>query len=308
MNSNHTMGTKFNLLAMLLFPILASLFGIAIAFHNHLSILPFYSNVIAFVLGIPLSLFIAFQRGNTIENNIMQTAFIAVALLITSFLFSGVDEVNRWVFVGNLSLNISMICLPLLIYIISKLLAQQKTILPLLIMIGVELVLIVQPDAGQATAFGFGVISLFLFTKRISRLSRALTFGIGFITIMLAWNQADSLTAVEQVELILKIAFRNQWGLLGSIIIIFSLIILILPKIKYHHNDMWVIPVAYCVYFLTQLGVTWIGNFPVPIIGAGAGPVIGWYLILGFVIRNKMDELQSIASLARRSASQCCSS
>jgi hypothetical protein len=33
-------------------------------------------------------------------------------------------------------------------------------------------------------------------------------------------------------------------------------------------------------YLLASFVVTFVGNFPVPVFGAGAGPVLGWYALL----------------------------
>lgn len=38
---------------------------------------------------------------------------------------------------------------------------------------------------------------------------------------------------------------------------------------------------ALLLYLLASFIVTFIGNFPVPVFGAGAGPVLGWYALLG---------------------------
>jgi hypothetical protein len=37
---------------------------------------------------------------------------------------------------------------------------------------------------------------------------------------------------------------------------------------------------ALACYFLASFVVPFVGNFPVPVFGAGAGPVLGWYALL----------------------------
>jgi hypothetical protein len=34
---------------------------------------------------------------------------------------------------------------------------------------------------------------------------------------------------------------------------------------------------AFIVYLLAAVAATFCGNYPVPVMGAGAGPVLGWY-------------------------------
>jgi cell division protein FtsW (lipid II flippase) len=162
----------------------------------------------------------------------------------------------------------------------------------LLLATSTGLILVVQPDAGQATAFGLGAVIIFLLTGTLSYLHRFLVRIVLGMSIVIAWYQPDTLPPVKQVELILQLAITM--GILGVFGIVLTIFLLIFPiflafkqQAKKINDDDWVLAVAYMVYFLTQLLVTGLGNFPVPIIGAGAAPVLGWYLILGFLIIKK---------------------
>ncbi|WP_131783228.1 hypothetical protein [Legionella gresilensis] len=280
---------KINLFFILLSPLMAIIFGVFVAYHNELSILPFTSNLIGVFLGIPISILIACELKNKFVQNIIFVASLGLILIGSSFLFPGVNDIHRWVFVGSIPLNMSMIIIPLMLYIISKLISQRKYF-ALLLFTSIEFILVIQPDAGQTTSFGFGSIILFLLARNLSYLDGLFVFIIFAMSIIFAWYQPDALSAVKQVELILRLAITM--GLLGILGIILTIFILIFPiflaikqKLKINYDD-GILAITYIIYFLTQLVVTSFGNFPVPIIGAGAAPVLGWYLILGFLINK----------------------
>ncbi|WP_233585080.1 hypothetical protein [Corallococcus sp. CA054B] len=45
----------------------------------------------------------------------------------------------------------------------------------------------------------------------------------------------------------------------------------------------WALPASLVVYIAATLGVTTLGNFPVPVMGAGAGLILGWYAATGIL-------------------------
>ncbi|MGQ3889936.1 hypothetical protein ACQUW5_13000 [Legionella sp. CNM-1927-20] len=282
---------RINLFFMLFSPLIAILFGIYIAYYNELSIFPFSSNIVSVLLGLPLSILIAYKLKIRFERNIITVSFISFILIGISFLFSGIDG-HRWIFAGNIPLDISMLIAPITLYLISKSLNQRK-FFAVLLATSIGLLLVAQPDAGQTTAFGFGAAIIFLFTRSLSYLIRLFVFIIISAIIILAWCQPDALPAINQVELIVRLALKmGILGILGIIVTLFLLIaplILALKQQKKVDDADRILALAYMGYFLTQFIVTGLGNFPVPIIGAGAAPVLGWYIILGFLIVNKSN-------------------
>ncbi|MDP1604489.1 MAG: hypothetical protein Q8M03_14630 [Legionella sp.] len=156
------------------------------------------------------------------------------------------------------------------------------------------MILAFQPDAGQATAFGIGAFIIFLFNKHIPYSTCFIVFIIINVSIVLAWCQLDPLPAVNQVELIMELAFKM--GFLGFVGILFVILILLFPMlITLRHQfstvnyENCILVLSFIVYFIAQLIVTVFGNYPVPIIGAGAAPVIGWYLILSLTLAENTN-------------------
>jgi hypothetical protein len=179
-----------------------------------------------------------------------------------------------------------MVLTPLILYAISWTLNRNQ-ILSIILAISVSVIHVLQPDAGQATAFGCAAITIFLLTCDVPleiRLIGIISIGIG---VCLAWRQPDSLPAVEQVELILHLAIRiGSLGVAGIVLSISSLLAPLLytlqnQKIK-GNND--VLAIAYIIYLVSAFCVTELGNYPVPIIGSGASPILGYYIILGLTL------------------------
>ena len=51
-----------------------------------------------------------------------------------------------------------------------------------------------------------------------------------------------------------------------------------------------ILPLAFFGYLIAQFAVTEIGFFPVPVLGAGASPVIGWYLMAGLILARHLND------------------
>jgi hypothetical protein len=54
-------------------------------------------------------------------------------------------------------------------------------------------------------------------------------------------------------------------------------------RLRALRSDAALLALAIAAYFLGTLAVTEWGNYPVPVMGAGAGPVLGWYAALGIL-------------------------
>ncbi len=268
----------------LLSPLIGIFFGVYVAYKNDISIITFASNIIAALLGIPLALLLNTKLKMTLNRHILCVSIAGFVLLMASIFSSNIEDIHRWILIGNINLNISMVITPLILYVISKSI-KFGTFFTFLLTMSVLLIFILQPDAGQTTSFGISALFIFLLTRNISLIVRFVGFIIISGGIVIAWIQPDSLPPVEQVELIMQLAIKI--GIVGIAGLLFTIVLLITPilfSLKFQCpqlNDDAILKKAFIIYFLTQLLVTFFGNYPVPIIGAGAAPIIGWYIILG---------------------------
>jgi hypothetical protein len=270
---------------ILLSPLIGIFFGAFIAYQNNISMIAFSSNIIAVVLGIPLALLLGSMHAS-FQRHLIILSIVLLGLMSASLLSLDITGVHRWITIGPTYINISMILAPLILYAISTSLGRYK-FFSVLLAISVSVIHVLQPDAGQATALGCAAIVIFLLTRGVPfeiRLIGITSIGVG---ITLAWRQPDSLPAVEHVEHILHLAVRiGSLGVAGIVLSIISLLTPIFYILKHQHisRDNTVLAIAFIVYLGAAFYVTELGNYPVPIIGAGASSILGYYAIIGLIV------------------------
>lgn len=264
---------------LLLTPLSGIMLGIFTAFWNGIPITSFATNVAALFVGMIVVLFLAPRWRAALDRNILPVSILAFTIIASTMFFPGISGVHRWIQVGGLALNASAIFLPLLIYAIQK----CRSVQAILLITSVLLVLLWQPDAGQASAFGCAAMIIFLLNKQLRLLTRIIVTLLIIMGVMITWCRQDPLPAVPQVEEILILAVKS--GYIFAVVALAVVIILMLPLI-YVLLQQWIInkkpdalTLAFLGYLTTSFLVTYLGNFPVPVIGAGASSVLGWFLM-----------------------------
>lgn len=203
-------------------------------------------------------------------------AWMLAVLLGLTFIGSGIDGVHRWLVLGPVRLNVSAALLPLILAPLSSKDPLTRTRALLLLPV-VQCLHLAQPDAAQATVLAVAAIPLVNARTLIPR-------GVGMaITVSLAvmaavtWLRPDPLVAVPHVEQILSlIAARST--LHSALAITLAVMALAAPWLIGRLPGMQRMALSFSLYFATQMAVTFAGNFPVPLFGAGAGPVLGYLL------------------------------
>lgn len=266
-------------------PLVAALFGMYTVSKMDIPMNVFYPNLIGVALGIPLVLFMAPRWSDRKPMLVMQLAFISLLLLLACFLFPGPDEVHRWIMFGPVTLNVSMIVLPFILYCLHQLLHTKKFWHGFILFGAAATILGFQPDAGQATAFGLSALVLFFYNKMDGRL-RLSAVVISAVTIYLAWNRVDLLEPVEYVEDVFYL--MASLGPIGLIAIVLISLLLFAPFIFMSFKrieTVRVLSISFIVYLSASLVITEFGHYPVPVMGAGVSSVLGWFLMLSFVFR-----------------------
>ncbi|WP_394830213.1 hypothetical protein LVJ94_27265 [Pendulispora rubella] len=245
--------------------------------HHGASLTAFVPNVFAMVLGAIASVAFAGQTARR-QRRILVWASIAACLLVGSTLVSsGLEGVHRWIRVGPLWLNASMALSP---WVLGA--ARDRS--PawgsgmLLAFLGLH---VVQPDAGQATALGAAIVALTVRRSPLSAIAAAaLVWG--------AWMRADPLLPVDHVERILVLAVSDGPLIAGAAVVALGLLFLPIVRALGHADaeNRW-LGLAFGIYGFGEIAMTFAGNFPVPIMGAGAGPVLGWYAMLAISLRGR---------------------
>lgn len=208
----------------------------------------------------------------------------AAALLATAVFGEQVDGAARWVRLGPIIVQPSLILLPPMIVAF----ARSRDALSTLAMILMAAGLGVQPDRAMA-----GVLAMAMAVLAVRQPDRltltALAGSVGGLAAAL--GQADRLPAVPYVDQILYSSFQVH-PLAGAAVLAGSLL-LVLPAIfgwraDAIHRDAYI-----------ALGALWsaaiiaaaLGNYPTPLVGYGGSAIIGYVLCLTILPKRAASTL-----------------
>ena len=100
---------------------------------------------------------------------------------------------------------------------------------------------------------------------------------------LFAWVFLDDLAPVPYVEQIIFLV--ADLGIVWFILGVLSLLLLLGPFFFYGKKN--IISLSLGVYYLMVMIVTLFGNFPMPIMGYGISPVIGYFIAITWLNNNK---------------------
>jgi cell division protein FtsW (lipid II flippase) len=195
--------------------------------------------------------------------------FIGLFFILLTFAGSGLMNVHRWVSLGSLQFNSGLIFSPLILIQISKI---KNVGIGFCISIFTTILFMFQPDASSVMAFSVAsVILLFEKTTNKTILVSASAFTI-FATAY-SWYNLDGLAPVSYVEGILKLIWQ-----ISPDLFIFSLVSLLLLIYPFFANGLKksTLAISLGLYFALLIVSSFLGNFPVIIIGYGISPIIGY--------------------------------
>ena len=204
---------------------------------------------------------------------------VAAALLVliliaeTYILVAGVsmEGVRRWVALGPIQLHAASLLVPLAAWLAAQRL-EAATAVPL----GATLlVLAAQPDAASVLALTLALGAIALVDRTRRRLAGVLV-AVGVAGLAWALGRPDPLPAVGHVELVVRRAFEASptLGALAAIALIAAPMAMLWGR---RTPAALALAAAWAGFVLANL----IANYPAPVIGAGAAPVLGWLLSVG---------------------------
>ena len=195
---------------------------------------------------------------------------IGLALLAATFAGPGVGGAHRWIELGPIRLHLAAVIAPILLEALWRLRQDGPSgwaLLSALLTVGL---LALQPDAAQATAIA-GAALVLLGSGR----------ALVPLVALASWLQPDRLPTVPHVEGILHLAFAlgGGWGAAAT----FSLLLLPVPFLLAWRRDGSRLALGLAVYTGLTILAAVAGNYPVPLLGYGAAPVLGYVLALSVV-------------------------
>ncbi len=250
--------------------------GIIGAESSGISYLKFIPNIIGIILGLLLFIFVL-KFNFYLHEYIFELTLIAVACMSLTFIFEGIEGVNRWLKIGPMLINISSIIIPLLLYNYFKF-EQSNLYKAFIPIIFASVILVFQPDAGQSLALIFGMLP---FLPTITKTRKAIVFWVFMLfSSTIVWFQPDPLMPVEHVENIFALISRSQY--FGEVLVVISVMSIFAP-IVFIGNLTSKLTLSIVFYFFGGLVATLFGHFPVHIIGAGISPVLGIFLAISLI-------------------------
>jgi hypothetical protein len=230
------------------------------------------------------------QKDRVSKAMVTLAILIAVLLLAGTFIDSGVGGVHRWVRVGPALLYSSSIAAPLLILVFGRPAMDSMRWSTLLSGGCVSLALAFQPDAAQTMAFSGALITLWLLKAQRTAITWIAILA-QLACIALAWSRPDPLPPVRYVEGIVLLAAKGGLPLLlaalGTLVLL-PLPFFFLARRGDHLSRAW----ALGVYFSACLIAPIFGAFPVPVMGFGASPIIGYVLALTWLLSRQKPSPQ----------------
>lgn len=271
----------------LIFTIPAITIGAVAMYHNKIPFFIWAQNIAFLVLAGFISFFGVSNKSNMRKSSFCHISIlISLLFIISTFLSPGMDGVHRWLSIGIIKFNVSMIVLPILIIELWKLSQLKGLNLTIVTTFVISILLSIQPDASQLTGFAIPMIVM-LYGKTNKKVLRSLIVGILSILIILSWVFLDNLPPVAYVEGILSLL--ATMGLLWLILGVLSLIILPVPFILFPPKNLKLPSICVGLYFIIILISTFLGNFPVPLMGYGISPIIGYFISITWYAKSKIN-------------------
>lgn len=266
------------------------LLGIFAMHTNNVSAAIWLRNISAILLlGITTFLFARYTRHD-IKLNAKGTICIAILLLLAAFFEEGIEGVHRWVSISAVSLNVSMAVIPMAIFAIYHLFKSKELMFSVVGILSISLILFFQPDASQLTGFAFAMLFC-LFgkdnAKTTSTVSKILICGALAALTLLSWKFLDAIQPVDYIEGILSMlgGISSAFYILGML----AMLLMPVPMIVFSSQNMKGLSVCIAVYYWAITLSTFWGNFPVPFMGYGISPIIGYFVMVTFFLKCRVS-------------------
>ena len=206
---------------------------------------------------------------------------LATALsLFIPLLASSPGGPERWLVLSSARLYVAPVVLPIALFLLAAPLRAPAIYAATVVAAATALVL--QPDASQLSAFALAMLVL-LAASSSHLLLRLALLAVLLCCAVVAWRTPDPLAPVPYVEGVFNLAAEvSPFALLAA------LISAALPVIAF----VWVARVtrssgtfAVAVYYASLFALAPLQVTPVPLLGFGTGPILGYFLVASVVSR-----------------------
>ena len=231
-----------------------------------------------------------FSKYN-LKFNYKMIVFVSVFSLGLTFLGPSMEGVHRWIKLSFITLNISAIVMPISIAALNRLIEEKQFAVSVTGIIVIAFLLYLQPDASQLLAFALP-ISVSLLKSSVSPMIKGSFSAILFFLTLESWIRLDNLQPVNYTEGVLTMLYERSVILyIIGIAALFWIPVYFLIFCKKKNRN---ICIGITMYYWLMILSTFIGNFPVPFMGYGISPILGFYIFLLWFIHESKVPFQSI--------------
>lgn len=210
-------------------------------------------------------------------------AVLATALIVRTLVQPGLEGVHRWLPLGPLRLHASMALAPWIAVALARA-SHRGNVLLLRLCLSLALTAqaahMAQPDAQMAFTLALGLAPLLLADRTSPRLSWLVCASLLVLAVLTLW-QPDPLAPVAHVEGIFALALAQGVGSLALAVGSLGVLVVPLGIVAWGREAGRATAIAAACWMGTQVAMTGVGAFPVPVLGAGAAGVLGVAVWLG---------------------------
>lgn len=234
-------------------------------------------NFVAWGLGLALAVGFSLGRADRVMSTVVGLAVVA---LIASLFGPPQDGVRRWLDVGPLHINVAFVVLPTALVAMA---VQRGWVVLIAVPLVILCALAVQPDASQATAFAAATAVIVMFRIPSMPVRLAMMAGMA-VLVVVTWLRPDPLASVPEVEEILALAYGLSPALafLGVGLIAATATAPALA-VRSAEPDARAAGYALTTYIAVCAAVTVAEAFPMPLLGVGMSPIVGFWLAIGLL-------------------------
>jgi cell division protein FtsW (lipid II flippase) len=227
-------------------------------------------NLAALILGAALWLGLGSQALSRLASNGKAVLALTLPLIATAIAGASAEGAARWVFLGPVSVQVSLVVLPAAIVLY----ARSSDVIGTVAIALAACALAAQPDRAMAAVLAPGMAAVLLFRPgRLPGLALAAAVA-GFGVAML---QPDALPAVPFVDRILYTAF-DVHAAAGAAVLAGCVLLLVPAFTGWRDKAGRPAVFAFGACWAAVIGAAALGNYPTPLVGYGGSAVLGYLL------------------------------
>lgn len=234
------------------------------------------------VAGVAVAVFVVLGHRHRVKHA-GDSHWLALAMALSLFipvLDGSQDGPERWFVLGSARLYIAPVVLPIALFLLGAPLRAPAVYATSVAAAATALAL--QPDAPQLSAFALAMLVLLAFSSSYLLLRFALS-AVLLCCAIVAWRTPDPFAPVRYVEGIFSLAAEvSPFAFIAALI---SAALPVVAFVRVAQVERSIGTFAVAVYYASLFALAPLQVTPVPLLGFGAGPILGYFLVAGAASR-----------------------